>query len=91
MHACSTISPLENEANVRYMLECYPDHLDLEPQSPYLGGPGLVGEVHDGTGIKRQLLRPSESDLVQRFDPSGELDSIGFFVAKFKKKSSLLQ
>lgn len=34
-------------------------------------------------GLFREWLRPGEEDLVQRFDPSSELDTIGFFIAKF--------
>jgi len=33
--------------------------------------------------IYREWLRPGEEDLVQRFDPSSPLDTIGFFIAKF--------
>lgn len=31
----------------------------------------------------REWLRPGEEELVQRFDPSSSLDTIGFFIAKF--------
>lgn len=31
----------------------------------------------------REWLRPGEEELVQRFDPSAALDTIGFFIAKF--------
>ncbi|WOH00013.1 hypothetical protein DCAR_0519369 [Daucus carota subsp. sativus] len=31
----------------------------------------------------KEWLRPGEEDLVQRFDPSSSLDTIGFFIAKF--------
>lgn len=31
----------------------------------------------------REWLRPGEEELVQRFDPSSPLDTIGFFIAKF--------
>lgn len=33
----------------------------------------------------RAWLREGEQTLVQRFDPDGPLDTIGFFIAKFKK------
>jgi hypothetical protein len=33
----------------------------------------------------RAWLREGEQNLVQRFDPDGPLDTIGFFIAKFKK------
>ena len=32
---------------------------------------------------RREWLRPGEEELVQRFDPSSPLDTIGFFIAKF--------
>jgi hypothetical protein len=31
----------------------------------------------------RQWLREGEQHMVQRFDPSGPNDTIGFFIAKF--------
>ena len=33
--------------------------------------------------VCREWLRPGEEHLVQRFDPSSPLDTIGFFIAKF--------
>lgn len=33
--------------------------------------------------LYREWLRPGEEELVQRFDPSSPLDTIGFFIAKF--------
>lgn len=33
--------------------------------------------------FSREWLKPGEEDLVQRFDPSSDLDTIGFFIAKF--------
>lgn len=53
-------------------------------QHPRIGGPGLVGgqDVFDGSAF-RQWLREGEQHMVQRFDPSGPNDTIGFFIAKF--------
>ena len=34
------------------------------------------------------LLNDDEAKLVQRFDPSSELDTTGFFIAKFEKIGS---
>ena len=31
----------------------------------------------------REWLKPGEEEMVQKFDPSSELDTIGFFIAKF--------
>ena len=35
------------------------------------------------TDLHREWLRPGEEELVQRFDPSSPLDTIGFFIVKF--------
>jgi hypothetical protein len=35
-------------------------------------------------------LSPAEAGMVQRFDPAGQADTIGFFVAKFVKTCSIL-
>lgn len=84
VYSTCTINPGENEALVRYALDTY-KFLALEPQYPKIGGPGLVGgiDVFDGR-FSQEWLRDGEQDLVQRFDPSNDLDTIGFFIAKFK-------
>lgn len=33
--------------------------------------------------VCREWLTESEAELVQRFDPSSSVDTIGFFIAKF--------
>ena len=87
---CS-ISPLENEANVRYVLDTYP-FMELGKSDVHLGGPGLTGTVtlpnRDGNNRECHLLTEEEAKLVQRFDPGGELDTMGFFVAKFKRTAA---
>eukprot|EP00850_Spirogloea_muscicola_P005372 SM000024S07834 [mRNA] locus=s24:880544:884052:+ [translate_table: standard] len=85
VYSTCTINPGENEAVVRYALDKY-QFLTLSPQEPNLGGPGLVGgeDVYDGVGYKTWLTS-AEQHLVQRFDPSHELDTIGFFIAKFTR------
>ncbi|KAL5716327.1 rRNA (cytosine-C(5))-methyltransferase nop2c [Ranunculus cassubicifolius] len=84
VYSTCTINPGENEALVRYALDKY-KFLSLAPQNPRVGGPGLVGgcELFDGE-ISEEWLRPGEEKLVQRFDPSSSLDTIGFFIAKFE-------
>jgi len=84
VYSTCTINPGENEALVRYALDTY-KFLALEPQYPKIGGPGLVGglDVFNGRSYE-EWLRDGEQDLVQRFDPSSDLDTIGFFIAKFK-------
>jgi methyltransferase NSUN6 len=74
----------ENEANVRWLLDTYPE-LQLVQQAPRLGQPGLTGTLTLPDGSTQQLLTEAEAGLVQRFDPSAELDTIGFFISKFVK------
>lgn len=45
-----------------------------------------VGQIlapHSLVFVYSEWLRPGEENLVQRFDPSAPLDTIGFFIAKF--------
>lgn len=86
VYSTCTINPGENEAVVRYALDTY-SCLSLVPQNPKLGGPGLIGGQDDGVSYKK-WLREEERHLVQRFDPSGPLDTIGFFIAKFQVEAS---
>lgn len=83
-----TINPGENETNVRYVLDSYGSFLRLVPQRPVLGGPGLKGSYTCEDGRLENYLKDEESPMVQRFDPSAELDTIGFFIAKFEKFKS---
>ena len=68
----------ENEKMVRYILDEYPN-LQLQPVLPeesiMVGIPGLKG----------MGLNDTERSYVRRFDPDMEQDTIGFFVAKFRK------
>lgn len=69
----------ENERMVRYMLDQFPtlELLPVLPESVSVGGPGLPGMGLDDT----------QRSYVRRFDPLPENggDTIGFFVAKFRK------
>ncbi|KAL6570492.1 rRNA (cytosine-C(5))-methyltransferase nop2c [Orobanche gracilis] len=83
VYSTCTINPGENEALVRYALDTY-KFLSLASQHPKIGGPGLIGGCQFSDGYQEEeWLRPGEENLVQRFDPSSELDTIGFFIAKF--------
>ncbi|EEF34364.1 rRNA (cytosine-C(5))-methyltransferase NOP2C [Ricinus communis] len=82
VYSTCTINPGENEALVRYALDTY-KFLSLAPQHLRVGGPGLVGSCEFPDGYMEEWLRPGEEELVQRFDPSSPLDTIGFFIAKF--------
>ncbi len=44
-----------------------------------------AGSVELPDGTTQQLLTEAEAALVQRFDPSAKLDTIGFFISKFQK------
>ncbi|XP_057955404.1 rRNA (cytosine-C(5))-methyltransferase NOP2C isoform X3 [Malania oleifera] len=82
VYSTCTINPGENEALVRYALDTY-KFLSLASQHPRIGGPGLVGSCSFSDGYVEEWLKPGEDALVQRFDPSSTLDTIGFFIAKF--------
>ncbi|KAL9422945.1 hypothetical protein AB3S75_035098 [Citrus x aurantiifolia] len=82
VYSTCTINPGENEALVRYALDRY-KFLSLATQHPRIGGPGLVGRYEFPDGYVEEWLKPGEEELVQRFDPSSPLDTIGFFIAKF--------
>ncbi|PWA84504.1 NOL1/NOP2/sun family protein [Artemisia annua] len=82
VYSTCTINPGENEGLVRYALDTY-KFLSLAQQHPRIGGPGLLGHYESSDGYSEEWLRPGEEDLVQRFDPSGPHDTIGFFIAKF--------
>ena len=59
----------------------------VDRESPPTPAPlSCAGEVALPDGSMQRLLTPAEAALVQRFDPSAELDTIGFFVAKFRKR-----
>jgi len=73
---------------VRYVLDTYGAFMRLVPQHPVLGGPGLTGSHTCEDGRVEHFLTDEESSLVQRFDPSADLDTIGFFIAKFEKFES---
>lgn len=66
---------------MRYILDRYGSFLQLVAAEPRVGGEGLVGSCDD-----QQWLTQEEASLVQRFDPSGDQDTIGFFIAKFIRK-----
>ncbi|KAG2578362.1 rRNA (cytosine-C(5))-methyltransferase NOP2C-like isoform X4 [Panicum virgatum] len=83
VYSTCTINPGENEALVRYALDTY-KFLSLVSQLPKVGGPGIVGscELFNKT-YTEEWLTEHEAELVQRFDPSSPVDTIGFFIAKF--------
>ncbi|TVU06738.1 hypothetical protein EJB05_49966 [Eragrostis curvula] len=68
LYSTCTINPGENEA--------------LHPK---VGGPGIVGSwERSNKTYTEEWLTEQEAELVQRFDPSSSVDTIGFFIAKFE-------
>lgn len=93
VYSTCTLNPAENEGNVRWLLDRYPQ-MELIEQSPRLGGPGIVGKgsvpcSRRGGRREEEWLREDEAALVQRFDTTTGLDSIAFFIAKFRKVASI--
>lgn len=73
---------------MRYALDTWPQ-LRLVLQPLVLGRPGLT--TPSGGALEgEEWLTPHEAALVQRFDPGGAHDTIGFFIAKFTKTHSTL-
>jgi 16S rRNA C967 or C1407 C5-methylase (RsmB/RsmF family) len=75
-YSTCTINACENEQMVRHILDVYPCMI-LLPIDADIGTPGLPG----------MGLSDSERCMVKRFDPSHISDTMGFFVAKFKKST----
>lgn len=73
-YSTCTINTMENEGMVRHVLDTYPE-LRLEGIDFPVGSPGLAA-----AGLDDQ-----ERHRVRRFDPTGDDDTIGFFLAKFRK------
>eukprot|EP00053_Salpingoeca_punica_P009534 m.85385 g.85385 ORF g.85385 m.85385 type:complete len:481 (-) comp15052_c0_seq3:585-2027(-) len=72
VYSTCSFNPEENEEIVAWALATFP-HLQLAPQSPYLGEPGL----------QCPGLTAEQCALLQRYCPTGRADTIGFFIAKF--------
>ncbi len=77
VYSTCTINPEENEGVVNFALANFP-FLDMLPPVFSLGEIGL-----DGCG-----LTDSQRKMCQRFDPSAQLNTIGFFIARFRKRVS---
>ncbi|KAK7483946.1 hypothetical protein BaRGS_00024830 [Batillaria attramentaria] len=84
VYSTCTIPVEENEDQVAWVLDTYPDMV-LERQTPHLGG----------CGLPHTQLSETDRSLVQRFGPSlqtdeeneaCDTDTIGFFIAKFRKQ-----
>ncbi|WAQ93611.1 NSUN6-like protein [Mya arenaria] len=87
VYSTCTITMEENEHQVAWMLDKYPD-LQLDEQHPHLGD----------TGRPCKGLTATQLSLLQRYDPTSDTsqskyftdnDTIGFFIAKFVKKKEM--
>ena len=84
-YSTCTINADENEGMVSHILNEYPCmellpiHIPFSWREKQLGLPGL-----DGFG-----LSANERECVCRFDPSSTGDTMGFFVALFRKRCSI--
>ncbi|XP_049778895.1 tRNA (cytosine(72)-C(5))-methyltransferase NSUN6 isoform X1 [Schistocerca cancellata] len=83
VYSTCTVNVAENEAIVGWALKAY-SQLVLEPIIPSIGGPGIP---HAGN------LTEEQTECVQRFGPPVEgsvkgcdTDTVGFFIARFRKK-----
>lgn len=74
VYSTCTVNPGENEGVVGWALERYTE-LQLEPPD-FPAEPALAGL--EGFGLSSE-----HTGMVLRFDPRSQLDTIGFFVARF--------
>lgn len=93
VYCTCTVSPEENEYQVAWLLEKFPE-LSLVKQEPHLGGQGLCG--HGLTEVQCQLVQrfdpivASKDLMTTPPDPTPDLvhtDTIGFFIACFRKSA----
>lgn len=83
---CSVLE-VENELNVAWILEKYGNKIELIDATPFFGGHGFIN-----SGLSYEQCRK-----IQRFGPNFEknsvqnhfIDSIGFFICKFRKLSTI--
>ena len=76
VYSTCTFNPLENEVVLANTLEQYPlELIPLPEPTCRLGERGLEGHG----------LTSAQCNMVRRFNPHGKDDTIGFFVARFRK------
>eukprot|EP00026_Physarum_polycephalum_P005033 Phypoly_transcript_05059.p1 GENE.Phypoly_transcript_05059~~Phypoly_transcript_05059.p1 ORF type:complete len:441 (+),score=51.63 Phypoly_transcript_05059:73-1395(+) len=76
VYSTCTINPEENEGNVSYVLSTH-HTMQLVPQDHRY--------VYGDIGLDAFGLTLDQRKCLQRFSPSGPLNTIGFFIAKFTK------
>jgi 16S rRNA C967 or C1407 C5-methylase (RsmB/RsmF family) len=77
VYSTCTISPLENEEMVAYILKTFPEMCLVPPPDPYCLGL---------EGLATSSLGDEQRKCVQRFDPRVMPEMTGFFIAKFVKQ-----
>ncbi|XP_078655899.1 tRNA (cytosine(72)-C(5))-methyltransferase NSUN6-like [Branchiostoma floridae x Branchiostoma belcheri] len=86
VYSTCTLTLEENEGQVEHLLNTFPC-LELVPQTPYLGGPGLPGTSLTQAQLQMlQRFEPWRGNRTENSHPS-DTDTIGFFIAKFVKKA----
>jgi 16S rRNA C967 or C1407 C5-methylase (RsmB/RsmF family) len=87
-YSTCSIHAMENEANVRWLLDEFPTQMELVPIEIECGGgsPGLAG--YGLNDWERQCVRRFDS-FVDDDDVDDDDDVMGFFIAKFRKKETL--
>lgn len=93
-YSTCTIHVGENEHAVRYILETYPDCMELVPVFDFEDGTEKSDNNNDdkrlsslgGPGLPSSGLTAEQCARVRRFDPAdSDDDTMGFFLAKFRK------
>ena len=74
-YSTCTINPLENENNVQYVLDTFPQMKLVGQEVCRVGG----------CGLRNTKLSETNRKFVQRFDPSLRMNTAGFFIAVFEK------
>lgn len=82
VYSTCTLTTAENEAIVAWALARFPE-LCLVPQEPHLGGVGRAGAGLDDD--QRHLVQRFEGQQVWPESQDYNVDTIGFFIACFRK------
>ncbi|CAN7997810.1 unnamed protein product [Ixodes hexagonus] len=82
VYSTCTLTTAENEAVVAWALERFPE-LHLVPQDPHLGATGRAGAGLDDN--QRRLVQRFEGQPVWPDCQHYNVDTIGFFIARFRK------
>ncbi|XP_072029543.1 uncharacterized protein [Amphiura filiformis] len=89
VYSTCTITTEENEGLVQWALNTFPD-MQLAPQIPHLGGSGMSSPDLSLTDTQLKLLQRFDPSIIMTTSsvPKYNMDTIGFFVAKFVKQNN---